>query len=149
MSTPSMFLSGRDWYEEASPESCDGGGSLTALPIIETEAQNLSAYIPTNLLSTTNGQIYLSPALFQRGILPAVDVGTSVSRVGGKAHCRPTRASRARCACPTHHSKSSHSKSSKPSPDSACASTSGHGIRLSGADASAKCSSRCSITPCR
>lgn len=62
-----------------------GGGSLTALPIIETQAQNISAYIPTNLISITDGQIYLSPDLFQKGILPAVDVGRSVSRVGGKA----------------------------------------------------------------
>ncbi|MBU2571232.1 MAG: alternate F1F0 ATPase, F1 subunit alpha [Gammaproteobacteria bacterium] len=62
-----------------------GGGSLTALPIIETEAQNLSAYIPTNLISITDGQIYLSPALFELGVLPSVDVGKSVSRVGGKA----------------------------------------------------------------
>ncbi|MDW7729601.1 MAG: alternate F1F0 ATPase, F1 subunit alpha [Bacillota bacterium] len=61
-----------------------GGGSLTALPIIETQAQNLSAYIPTNLISITDGQIYLSPDLFQRNHLPAVDVGKSVSRVGGK-----------------------------------------------------------------
>ena len=62
-----------------------GGGTLTALPVIETEAQNMSAYIPTNLISITDGQIYLSPDLFQKGILPAVDVGTSVSRVGGRA----------------------------------------------------------------
>jgi F-type H+-transporting ATPase subunit alpha len=62
-----------------------GGGSLTALPIIETEAQNISAYIPTNLISITDGQIYLSPSLFELGVLPAVDVGMSVSRVGGKA----------------------------------------------------------------
>lgn len=62
-----------------------GGGSLTALPIIETEAQNISAYIPTNLISITDGQIYLSPSLFELGVLPAVDVGRSVSRVGGKA----------------------------------------------------------------
>jgi F-type H+-transporting ATPase subunit alpha len=62
-----------------------GGGSLTALPIIETEAQNMSAYIPTNLISITDGQIYLSPSLFELGVLPAVDVGKSVSRVGGKA----------------------------------------------------------------
>jgi len=61
-----------------------GGGSLTALPIVETEAQNVAAYIPTNLISITDGQIYLSPRLFQKGILPAVDVGRSVSRVGGK-----------------------------------------------------------------
>jgi len=62
-----------------------GGGSLTALPIIETEGQNLSAYIPTNLISITDGQIYLSPTLYDLGVLPAVDVGKSVSRVGGKA----------------------------------------------------------------
>jgi F-type H+-transporting ATPase subunit alpha len=61
-----------------------GGGSLTALPIVETQAQNISAYIPTNLISITDGQIYLSPELFQQAILPAVDVGKSVSRVGGK-----------------------------------------------------------------
>jgi len=62
-----------------------GDGSLTALPIIETEAQDISAYIPTNLISITDGQIYLSPTLFELGILPAVDVGKSVSRVGGAA----------------------------------------------------------------
>jgi F-type H+-transporting ATPase subunit alpha len=62
-----------------------GGGSLTALPIIETEAQDISAYIPTNLISITDGQIYLSPSQFELGVLPAVDVGKSVSRVGGKA----------------------------------------------------------------
>jgi F-type H+-transporting ATPase subunit alpha len=62
-----------------------GGGSLTALPIIATDAQDISAYIPTNLISITDGQIYLSPSLFESGLLPAVDVGKSVSRVGGKA----------------------------------------------------------------
>jgi F-type H+-transporting ATPase subunit alpha len=61
------------------------GGSLTALPIIEIEAENLAAYIATNLISITDGQIYLSPELFHKGLLPAVDVGKSVSRVGGKA----------------------------------------------------------------
>ena len=61
-----------------------GGGSLTAFPIAATEAQNVSAYIPTNLISITDGQVYLSPHLFQKGVLPAVDVGRSVSRVGGK-----------------------------------------------------------------
>lgn len=69
-----------------------GGGSLTALPIIETEAQNVSGYIPTNLISITDGQIYLSPELFQKGILPAVDVGKSVSRVGGQAQLAAYRA---------------------------------------------------------
>jgi len=72
---------------ERATHLCDElkGGSLTALPIVETEAQNISAYIPTNLISITDGQIYLSPKLFELGILPAVDVGKSVSRVGGKA----------------------------------------------------------------
>jgi len=69
-----------------------GGGSLTALPVIETEAQDMSAYIPTNLISITDGQIYLSPDLFQKGILPAVDVGKSVSRVGGKTQLPSYRA---------------------------------------------------------
>lgn len=69
-----------------------GGGSLTALPIVETEAQDISAYIPTNLISITDGQIYLSPILFQKALLPAVDVGESVSRVGGKAQLPAYRA---------------------------------------------------------
>lgn len=69
-----------------------GGGSLTALPIVETEEQNISAYIPTNLISITDGQIYLTPDLFRKGILPAVDVGRSVSRVGGKAQLPAYRA---------------------------------------------------------
>jgi F-type H+-transporting ATPase subunit alpha len=69
-----------------------GGGSLTALPIIETEAQDISAYIPTNLISITDGQIFLSPSLFELGVLPAVDVGKSVSRVGGKAQRAAYRA---------------------------------------------------------
>ncbi len=69
-----------------------GGGSLTALPIIETEAQDISAYIPTNLISITDGQIYLSPSLFELGVLPAVDVGKSVSRVGGQAQRAAYRA---------------------------------------------------------
>ncbi len=62
-----------------------GGGSITALPIVETQGQNLSAYIPTNLISITDGQLYVSPELFRAGQLPAIDVGRSVSRVGGKA----------------------------------------------------------------
>lgn len=62
-----------------------GGGSITALPIIETQAENISAYIPTNLISITDGQIYLSPKIFQRGNIPAVNIGTSVSRVGGQS----------------------------------------------------------------
>jgi F-type H+-transporting ATPase subunit alpha len=68
-----------------------GGGSITALPIIETQAENLSAYIPTNLISITDGQIYLSPRLVRRNQFPAVDLGVSVSRVGGKAQAPALR----------------------------------------------------------
>ena len=62
-----------------------GGGSLTALPIIETQAGDVSAYIPTNVISITDGQIFLDTELFNRGNRPAIDVGISVSRVGGNA----------------------------------------------------------------
>jgi F-type H+-transporting ATPase subunit alpha len=65
-----------------------GGGSLTALPIIETQAGDVSAYIPTNVISITDGQIYLEPSLFYAGIRPAINVGISVSRVGGDAQIR-------------------------------------------------------------
>jgi F-type H+-transporting ATPase subunit alpha len=68
-----------------------GGGSLTALPIIETQAGDVSAYIPTNLISITDGQIYLTTTLFFQGIRPAVDVGISVSRVGGSAQTKAMR----------------------------------------------------------
>ncbi len=68
-----------------------GGGSITALPVVETQAENLSAYIPTNLISITDGQIYLSPRLVQKNQFPAVDLGVSVSRVGGKAQVRAFR----------------------------------------------------------
>jgi F-type H+-transporting ATPase subunit alpha len=69
-----------------------GGGSLTALPIIETEAQDIAAYIPTNLISITDGQLYLSPTLFELGNLPAVEVAKSVSRVGSAAQLTAYRA---------------------------------------------------------
>lgn len=69
-----------------------GGGSLTALPIIETQAGDVSAYIPTNVISITDGQIFLEADLFYSGIRPAVNVGISVSRVGGSAQIRPMRA---------------------------------------------------------
>lgn len=68
-----------------------GGGSITALPVVETQAENLSAYIPTNLISITDGQIYLSPRLVRKNQFPAVDLGLSVSRVGGKAQSRALR----------------------------------------------------------
>jgi F-type H+-transporting ATPase subunit alpha len=78
--------------ERASKLSKDkGGGSLTALPIAETDAGNLSAYIPTNLISITDGQIVLDAKLFYQGQKPAVDVGTSVSRVGGKTQAPALR----------------------------------------------------------
>ena len=65
-----------------------GGGSLTALPIIETQAGDVSAYIPTNVISITDGQIYLVSDLFNQGFRPAIDVGISVSRVGGAAQIK-------------------------------------------------------------
>jgi len=65
-----------------------GGGSLTALPIIETQAGDVSAYIPTNVISITDGQIYLEPNLFNAGVRPAINVGISVSRVGGNAQIK-------------------------------------------------------------
>ncbi len=68
-----------------------GGGSITTLPVVETQAENLSAYIPTNLISITDGQIYLSPRLVRKNQWPAVDLGLSVSRVGGKAQSRALR----------------------------------------------------------
>ncbi|MCM8750177.1 F0F1 ATP synthase subunit alpha [Thermomicrobiaceae bacterium CFH 74404] len=68
-----------------------GGGSLTALPIVETQANDVSAYIPTNVISITDGQIYLEPDLFYAGIRPAINVGLSVSRVGGAAQIRAMR----------------------------------------------------------
>ncbi|TBW55490.1 F0F1 ATP synthase subunit alpha [Marinobacter halodurans] len=68
-----------------------GGGSITALPVVETQAENLSAYIPTNLISITDGQIYLSPRLVRKNQFPAVDQGLSVSRVGGKAQLHALR----------------------------------------------------------
>ena len=75
--------------ERAAKLSDDlGGGSLTALPIIETQDNEVSAYIPTNVISITDGQIYLLPSLFMSGVRPAIDVGISVSRVGGNAQTK-------------------------------------------------------------
>ena len=66
----------------------NGGGSLTALPIIETQAGDVSAYIPTNVISITDGQIFLETELFYKGIRPAINVGLSVSRVGSAAQIK-------------------------------------------------------------
>jgi len=79
-----FYLHSRLLERAAQWDAEHGGGSQTALPIVETQAQNISAYIPTNLISITDGQIYMNPELFQSGFLPAVDIGLSVSRVGGK-----------------------------------------------------------------
>jgi F-type H+-transporting ATPase subunit alpha len=73
-----------------------GGGSMTALPIIETRQGELAAYIPTNLISITDGQIYCDAKLFAAGMLPAIDIGRSVSRIGGKAQHPAIKAAAAR-----------------------------------------------------
>ncbi|HLY50953.1 MAG TPA: F0F1 ATP synthase subunit alpha [Solirubrobacteraceae bacterium] len=80
-----------DFVDPATGEERPGGGSLTALPIIETQAGDVSAYIPTNVISITDGQIYLQPELFRSGVRPAINVGISVSRVGGNAQITPMR----------------------------------------------------------
>src|SRR5260370_40612646 len=86
-----LYLHSR-WLERSAKLSAElGGGSLTALPIAETDAGNLSAYIPTNLISITDGQIVLDSHLFAANQRPAVDVGLSVSRVGGKAQTAAVR----------------------------------------------------------
>ena len=77
------------WLERSARLSDElGGGSMTALPIIETLEGEVSAYIPTNVISITDGQIYLEPDLFWKGIRPAINVGISVSRVGGNAQTK-------------------------------------------------------------
>jgi F-type H+-transporting ATPase subunit alpha len=76
---------------ERAGQFTGGRGSITVLPVVETQAENLSAYIPTNLISITDGQIYLSPGLVRKNQFPAVDLGVSVSRVGGKAQARAFR----------------------------------------------------------
>jgi F-type H+-transporting ATPase subunit alpha len=86
-----FFLHSRMLERAARLSAAKGGGSLTALPIAETDAGNVSAYIPTNLISITDGQIVLDAKLFAEGQKPAVDVGTSVSRVGGKTQAKALR----------------------------------------------------------
>ena len=71
-----------------------GGGSMTGLPIIETKANDISAFIPTNVISITDGQIFLEADLFNQGVRPAINVGTSVSRVGGAAQVKPMKQGR-------------------------------------------------------
>ena len=86
-----FYLHSRLLERSARLDEASGGGSITALPIIETQAGDVSAYIPTNVISITDGQIYLEPELFNSGIRPAVNVGLSVSRVGGAAQTRAIR----------------------------------------------------------
>ena len=87
-----FYLHSRLLERSARLSAAYGGGSMTALPIVETQAGNIAAYIPTNLISITDGQIYLTTQLFNQGIHPAIDVGLSVSRVGGAAQNNAMRA---------------------------------------------------------
>jgi F-type H+-transporting ATPase subunit alpha len=86
-----FYLHSRLLERASKLNDANGGGSLTALPIIETQAGDVSAYIPTNVISITDGQIYLESDLFNSGIRPAVNTGLSVSRVGGNAQIKAMR----------------------------------------------------------
>jgi F-type H+-transporting ATPase subunit alpha len=86
-----FYLHSRLLERSARLSEALGGGTLTSLPIIETQAGDVSAYIPTNVISITDGQIYLDPELFYSGIRPAINVGISVSRVGGAAQIKAMR----------------------------------------------------------
>jgi F-type H+-transporting ATPase subunit alpha len=86
-----FYLHSRLLERAAKLNNANGGGSLTALPIIETQAGDLSAYIPTNVISITDGQIFLESDLFNQGVRPAINVGNSVSRVGGSAQIKAMR----------------------------------------------------------
>ncbi|MCC7210643.1 MAG: F0F1 ATP synthase subunit alpha [Candidatus Brocadia sp.] len=87
-----FFIHSRLLERSAKLNQKNGGGSITALPIVETQQGRISSYIPTNLISITDGQIYLDTFLFNKGIRPAVDVSKSVSRIGGKAHVEAMKA---------------------------------------------------------
>jgi F-type H+-transporting ATPase subunit alpha len=86
-----FYLHSRLLERAAKLNDAKGGGSLTSLPIIETQAGDLSAYIPTNVISITDGQIFLESDLFNQGVRPAINVGNSVSRVGGSAQIKAMR----------------------------------------------------------
>ena len=86
-----FYLHSRLLERAAKMGDAAGNGSLTALPVIETQANDVSAYIPTNVISITDGQIFLETDLFYQGIRPAVNVGLSVSRVGGSAQVKATK----------------------------------------------------------
>src|SRR5258708_22620995 len=86
-----FYLPSRLLERACKLSDAEGGGSLTALPVIETQAGDIAAYIPTNVISITDGQIFLNADLFYSGVRPAVNVGTSVSRVGSSAQTKPMR----------------------------------------------------------
>ena len=86
-----FYLHSRLLERAAKLSDANGGGSLTALPVIETQAGDVSAYIPTNVISITDGQIFLDGDLFNSGVRPAINVGISVSRVGGSAQIKPMK----------------------------------------------------------
>lgn len=99
-----FYLHSRLLERAAKMNDAHGGGSLTALPVIETQAGDVSAYIPTNVISITDGQIFLETELFFKGIRPAINVGLSVSRVGSAAQTRAMKQASYRedsipCAC--------------------------------------------------
>ncbi len=131
------------------PESLQGrvkgGGSLTALPVIETQAGDVSAYIPTNVISITDGQIFLESNLFNAGVRPAINVGVSVSRVGGNAQMKAMKS----VAGTLRLDLAAVPLRSRPSPSSAPTSTRPRSASSRAARASWKCSSRGSTSPCR
>src|SRR5205814_1380009 len=86
-----FYLHSRLLERACKLSDAEGGGSLTALPVIETQAGDIAAYIPTNVISITDGQIFLNAELFYSGVRPAVNVGTSVSRVGSSAQTKAMR----------------------------------------------------------
>src|SRR5215813_4875019 len=86
-----FYLHSRLLERASKMSDANGGGSLTSIPVIETQAGDISAYIPTNVISITDGQIFLESDLFNSGIRPAINVGNSVSRVGGSAQIKAMR----------------------------------------------------------
>ena len=86
-----FYLHSRLLERSAKMDDKYGGGSLTALPIVETLGGDVSAYIPTNIISITDGQIFLEPNLFYKGNRPAINIGLSVSRIGGAAQSKAMR----------------------------------------------------------
>ena len=110
-----FYLHSRLLERAAKMNDDNGGGSLTALPIIETQAGDVSAYIPTNVISITDGQIFLESDLFNSGIRPAINVGISVSRVGGSAQTKAMKRSPVRCVWTSRNiERWRHSRSSRP-----------------------------------